>query len=431
MSASSNTKLQQRLDSSALLLVVFHAAGAHLHLSAPRTSIHSLGSTDLGGGDEWWSCSGFSAGYADAKFNGTSVIPFYGEKRSALQCRAACEADHSCNAFLWSGPSPHVSPTHQDWKLRCYGRRDTTWILTPMVDEFSGCSHLRNPKTCPDPQAQSATAASVTVSARACLARHGKTATTTGNDGSGCRSTSRVAAGVLLSLNETHPHGDMVAPLRLSAHRGDWDHLPAQYSRLRALGFTTVQSLLPDLWVQNITGENSFKSLVSGHCAAPGCWPGDGGNWRLWQQWVTDIVSAAPDGVTFDVPAPIKISLIPRLQYLYLTDLNANIGWQVWNEPGTSPGYFWNRNFSQYLDMWSNAVIAAKRVRPAVTVVGPSTSSFDLEFFRAFLTSANESEPKTLPDVLSWHEFSADGKDIPCVDWNQASHFAHALYHLQ
>jgi hypothetical protein len=146
-----------------------------------------------------------------------------------------------------------------------------------------------------------------------------------------------------------------------------------------------VQSLLPDLWVQNITGENSFKSLVSGRCAAPGCWPGDGGDWRPWQRWVTDIVSAAPAGVAFD----------------------------VWNEPGISPGYFWNRNFTQYLKMWSTAVIVARRVRPAVKVIGPSTSTFDLQFLRAFLTSANATEPKTLPNVLSWHEFSTDGKDIP------------------
>ena len=106
--------------------------------------------------NEWWNCSGVSAGYADAKYNGTATIPFYGEKHSAQDCRSACEADDTCNAFLWSGASPHISPTHQDWKLRCYGRRDTKWVLTPMLDEISGCNHQRNPATCPDPRGQPA-----------------------------------------------------------------------------------------------------------------------------------------------------------------------------------------------------------------------------------------------------------------------------------
>ena len=63
--------------------------------------------------------------------------------------------------------------------------------------------------------------------------------------------------------------------------------------------------------------------------------------------------------------------------------------------------------------MWSHAVTAARRVRPAVQVLGPSTSSFSLDFLRTFLSAANASN--TMPNVLSWHEFSADGADIPSV----------------
>jgi hypothetical protein len=258
-----------------------------------------------------------------------------------------------------------------------------------MADTFCGCNFKRDPASCPNPAARQPhpdVAAAVDVGR--CLALHGKIAGIHGSGGggssSGCRSASGVAAGVLLSINETHPRAEILRPLRLRAHRGDWDHLPEQYARLRGLGFTTVQSLLPDLWVQNITGENSFTSLVAGRCAAvPGCWPGDRGNWRPWERWVADIVASSPEGIEFD----------------------------IWNEPGTSAGYFWNRNFSQYLAMWSHAVTAARRVRPSVRVVGPSTSSFNLGFLRTFLTSANATH--TLPNVLSWHEFSADGKDIP------------------
>ena len=93
---------------------------------------------------------------------------------------------------------------------------------------------------------------------------------------------------MLLSINETHPRAEIIRPLRLSAHRGDWDHLPTEAARLRGLGFTTIQSLLPDLWVQNVTGYNSFSSLVAGCCAAPGCWPGDKGDWGPWERWVAE-----------------------------------------------------------------------------------------------------------------------------------------------
>jgi hypothetical protein len=75
------------------------------------------------------------------------------------------------------------------------------------------------------------------------------------------------------------------------------------------------------------------------------------------------------------------------------------------------PGYFWNRGFSQYLEMWTHAVKAAKGARGNVAVVGPSISNFDLRFLMQFLDNANETQ--TFPDVLSWHEFSSDGSDIP------------------
>ena len=260
-----------------------------------------------GGGDEdWWTCSGFSAAYADAKFNGTEAIPFYGKKDSVEECRGACEADQRCTAFLYSGPSPHISPTHQNWASRCYGRRDTKWVLTPMADEYCGCNHRRDPTGCPDPSTGSM--ASVAVDAGSCLAPHGRTASL-GSDRGGCRSAARVAAGVLLSINETHPRAEIIRPLRLSAHRGDWDHLPTEAARLRSLGFTTIQSLLPDLWVQNVTGYNSFSSLVAGRCAAPGCWPGDKGDWGPWERWVADIVSSAPEGVEFDIWCVRPLSL--------------------------------------------------------------------------------------------------------------------------
>ena len=69
------------------------------------------------------------------------------------------------------------------------------------------------------------------------------------------------------------------------------------------------------------------------------------------------------------------------------------------------------RPFEQYLEMWTHAVLAAKSVRASVTIVGPSIPGFDLEFLKLFLDNANKTD--TFPDVVSWHEFGADGSNIP------------------
>lgn len=61
--------------------------------------------------------------------------------------------------------------------------------------------------------------------------------------------------------------------------------------------------------------------------------------------------------------------------------------------------------------MWTHAVLAAKSVRASVTIVGPSIPGFDLEFLKIFLDNANKTD--TFPDVVSWHEFGADGSNIP------------------
>eukprot|EP01052_Picozoa_sp_SAG31_P013534 SAG31_NODE_816_length_11865_cov_38.805116_1_plen_130_part_00 len=128
--ATTATVQQHRLLLLLLLLIRGRCSSAAAHLPPP-SSVALECRTVWGGAhepapparrrlrlkvdDEWWTCSGFSAGYADAKFNGTATIPFFGRKDSAKECRAACEADPQCNAFLWSGPSPHISPTHQNW----------------------------------------------------------------------------------------------------------------------------------------------------------------------------------------------------------------------------------------------------------------------------------------------------------------------------
>ena len=350
----------------------------------PRLKAGDEEATPPGPGS-WYNCISASS-CIDAPFNGSRSIPFLGLHSTADSCRLACEAMPDCLAYCGAGTTPHISPEHNDWRMRCYGRRDTVWKLVPMADEHSGCSHQRNPKTCPDPAppARWDSADSLSVDVGACLHRPGAR-----GDGGGCRISAGVASGILLSINETHPSPSVIAPLNLRAHRGDYDHLPAQFARLTSLGITTKQVLLPDLWVQEVTGHNSFTTLQPPPagvpaCANPGCWPCDNGNCTRWQDFVERTVAAAPAGLMYD----------------------------IWNEPGMSPGgYFWYRNWSQYKQMWHTAVVTIKRVRPDAQVTGPSISSFDLAFLRPFFAAANATD--TLPDVLTWHEFSADGRDIP------------------
>lgn len=152
------------------------------------------------------------------------------------------------------------------------------------------------------------------------------------------------------------PTGCIVAHARARAlslaPTQEWDHFPAQFERLGRLGVRTRQSLLAGLWVQAVTGHNWFGSLNK-----VGDWPGDAGNWTRWEHFVEETVAASPSGLSFD----------------------------VWNEPGFAPGYFWDRSHSQYLEMWSRAARVARQVRPGAKLVGPSTSSFDVGFITDFL----------------------------------------------
>jgi hypothetical protein len=77
-------------------------------------------------------------------------------------------------------------------------------------------------------------------------------------------------------------------------------------------------------------------------------------------------------------------------------------GWELWNEPDftwdtANAGDFntgWTRTFRQV------------RSRDAITpIVGPSTSFYNENFLRSFLTAAKANN--TLPDIICWHELGA------------------------
>jgi hypothetical protein len=311
----------------------------------------------------WYVCSGVSCG-ADAPWNGTETVPFLGIFATFTGCEAACEALPNCTTFCFGGSTPHVGPQKHDWHNRCYGRTDGVWSLRTMADEWAGCNPSRSSR-CPAGGALPAAGDAVVVDVSSCLQRNGT-----------CRTASQVGAGVLLSLNATHPRTEVIEPLKLHAHRGDWGVLPAVHERLTSLGITRSEPLLADLWCYKHGCDHGFSSLGDGQ------WPGDNGDWTEWEAFVKDTVQQSPVGVVFD----------------------------IWNEPGQH-GYFWNRNHSQYLEMWSRCVHVARETRPGVQVSGPSYSGFDLAWIHQFLKDT--SAAGVAPDIVSWHEFSPLGRDIP------------------
>ena len=146
------------------LLLLLHLLQMHSMVQSYTASTFTRSTNESDESDGWYNVVGMSA-CTDATFNGTRTIPFLGMANVSSECRALCEAFAGCTAYCGAGSTPHVSPTHQDWRERCYGRLDTKWKLTPMVDEYAGCNYNADPAGCPNPAAVNA----VVVDVAACL----------------------------------------------------------------------------------------------------------------------------------------------------------------------------------------------------------------------------------------------------------------------
>ena len=167
--------------------------------------------------------------------------------------------------------------------IACDSSTDGVWTLRPMADEWSGCNPSRS-SACPAHGGGQPAADAVVVDVGACMRRNGT-----------CRTAGQVGAGVLLSLNATHPRTEVIEPLHLHAHRGDWGVLPAVHERLTTLGIRRSEPLLADLWCYKHGCDHGFTSLGAKE------WPGDNGDWTGWEAFVKETVRAAPVGVVFDI----------------------------------------------------------------------------------------------------------------------------------
>jgi hypothetical protein len=153
----------------------------------------------------------------------------------------------------------------------------------------------------------------------------------------------------------------------LADYQTRWNATLAQYHRTVALGGTFI--LLPhDLWGADSTTNQG--------------WPGDNGNWTLFDNFVTQLIG--------DVRAN-----------------NMTVEWDLWNEPDLSG--FWGRSQSQYLQMWARFYARVRAAFPNHLIVGPSMAAKPGSSNSWWTTYLNYVKANNVaPDIYSWHDNPGD-----------------------
>lgn len=97
-----------------------------------------------------------------------------------------------------------------------------------------------------------------------------------------------------------------------------------------------------------------------------------------------------------------------RLDASSTTNIN---GWELWNEPDGT----WNTSAAgPFTDGWSKIYAEVKKFDTVTPIVGPSISSYSHDWMTSFLTAAKNAG--TVPDVISWHLWSADALPAELAD---------------
>jgi len=167
------------------------------------------------------------------------------------------------------------------------------------------------------------------------------------------------------------PGDQWVVPLKpqaLSTHPDNWsvdnvDGLFDIYDHARKIGVKYIQVKISDRYGY---GYNKI---------AP--WPGDNGNWKLWEDCVEGIVKEV-----------LRKKMV--------------VQWDIINEP--NPGGFWGApgGTPQYLEAWRRAVVKIRSLDPKAEIIGPGMAGFHPEFLKEFLRFCKKHQ--VLPDVLMWHD---------------------------
>jgi hypothetical protein len=128
-------------------------------------------------------------------------------------------------------------------------------------------------------------------------------------------------------------------------------------------------------------------------------WPGDSGNWQLWEDLVREVAT-----------------------WVQSVDFKDRIDLDIWNEPDYCPNNsqvrsqctYWKRDFARFVETYTRARQIIKSAAPLTRVVGPSAAGYNYRtfselggsFFDEFLRVTKTRQ--ILPDVVSFHELGDD-----------------------
>ncbi|MEK6772883.1 MAG: hypothetical protein AABY64_02985 [Bdellovibrionota bacterium] len=219
-----------------------------------------------------------------------------------------------------------------------------------------------------------------------------------------------VGTGFLGDISSVNPPASVVDPLKPKMFRGNVQNCFDTDSRSRALGATCQVMLSWGRWWR-----------------AP--FPGDGGDWTEWLNFVGTTVQTAKNR-------------------------GLKLHWDIWNEPDSTN--YWNpavggfnttAGRDQFHETWTRTVRKIRSIDPNAIIVGPSYAFIGNQGtgLNSFLLYARDhydaAGRNVLPDILAWHEFegaealtrnvstvhqfmTANGIKIPAISINEYMPFA-------
>lgn len=145
-------------------------------------------------------------------------------------------------------------------------------------------------------------------------------------------------------------------------------------------------------YVTKDLGIKSNTLLLNAGVMVGGYWPGDNGDWKPYEDFVTKVVTTTKNnGYIFE--------------------------YEIWNEPNGVPHY-WPRSDKQFFETWKRGYQLIKKLDPNLKIIGPSTENFGTEladhdadgngkiesYMKEFLGYAKNNN--VIPDILNWHELN-------------------------
>jgi hypothetical protein len=125
----------------------------------------------------------------------------------------------------------------------------------------------------------------------------------------------------------------------------------------------------------------------------PDIYPNFPYKWVSWDDWL----------------AKVKTMVQARLA---ATDSTNIAGWELWNEPD----WTWDTAAAGAFNAaWVRTYQAVRALDTVTPIVGPSTSSYNHNYMSSFLTNAKANN--ALPNVISWHAWSASGMTADVADY--------------